>query len=435
MRAKAEEILNDILLTSDEKNLDVNLIYSKLEELKKLPKFDENEEIMGDRGLTELINGYISGDNAAKLNLANYIVSNIKVQEKASYSSMASYSDIPASDYKIEAQELGRSLAKDEVIQKFRLSFDDNTWNRVSSFSNFEVRYVLGYLNNVMIPLNAVWIFSDQSQGIWIFAKLNGLSTLTLNIRNQIVNVRSLWEVITDTMLSEGTDMDTHDLEDILQRYGMTYTSTSHCENLLPPPKFIKSIEEIAMDLFKENLKHPIVSALGPELVIAEDRSVTDDSGKIIAFGSKHCLLVKIFKNYDNVRDQLIEEWKQSSEGNFPDERSTSDYMIVRGNYEVPPFELSSYSEEKSAFCNKLIFVSEAGISVGVDLRGDSVTEIKFTDLNDNSERKLTYKSEMLSDEDVYNVCKLLVGCSKPSETLDEIAVKCMAELSKHGTF
>lgn len=429
MRNKIEEILNGILLDSDESNLDVNLIYSRLEEIKKLPKLDPNEVVMGDPTLTELIIGYTNGDNTAKLKLADYVISNIKAQEKGMYS------EIPASDYKIEAQELGRSLANDELISKFRLSFDDQTWNRVASFSDYEVRYILGYLNNVQIPYNAIWLFSNQNKDIWVFARLGGAAILTLNVKNQIINVSSLWKVLTEMMMSRGTDVDIRDLELILQKYGMTYNVESKCEDLLPPPKFVKSVNDIVKDQFNVELRHPIVFALAPEVIAVEDHEFGSDVGKLIFFGSKHCLLVDIFRNYDSNRDALVEEFSQSNEGNFPDERSSEDYKMVAGNYEVPPFELSSYSVEKSNFCKKLSYESEGGIKVTVELRGEYITPIRFEDLNTNRTVDLKYSSELLSDEDIYNVCKLLVGVSKPSDDLDTVVMDCMGELSKQGSF
>lgn len=431
MRDKIEEILNDILLTSDENNLDVNLIYSKLEEIKKLPKLDPSENVMGDPKLTELIIEYTNGDNTAKLKLADYIISNIKAQEKGMYS------EINATDYRIEAQELGRSLASDEVQAKIRLSFDDTIWNRISQFAALEVRYILGYLGNVQIPMNAIWIFSDKEEGIWVFAKLNGSETLTLNIRNQIVNVNSLWKVLTEMMITKGVNVDVRDVEEVLASYGMTYNVESHSECLLPPPKFVKSIDDVVKEVFNIELKHPIISTLNSEVVVAEDHEPGSDIGKLIFFGSKHAVLVDIIRNYSYNRDILMEEFSKTVNGDFPDERSSEDYRIVAGNYEVPPFELSSYSSEKSDFCTKMSYESEGGIKVTVDIRNDKVTNIKFIDLNaiPEKETKIEYESELLSDEDVYNVCKLIVGCSKPSDSFDEVVMDCMGELTKHGKF
>lgn len=429
MRNKVEEILNDILLDSEEGKVDVNKIYAKLEQLKKL-EGDPNslELVMGDEELTELIKGYIKDDNTSKLKLADMLISNIKVQDKASYSREF------ASDYKIEAQELGRSLAKDEVQAKIRLSFDDNTWSKLSYYPDYEIRYVLGYLTGREIPLNAVWIFSNDKD-IWIYSKLSGSAILSVNLKHQVENVRTLWKAITDMMIEKGENVENRDLEEILQAYGMNYNVKSSMEDMLPPPKFIKDAESLVLDLFKVELKHPIKSAVSPELILIEDRPDEPiGDGKLIAFGPKNCLYFDIYKNYDANRAAIIEMLKQV-DGEFSDERASEDFKVVKGNYEVPPFELGQYSEELPNFGKKMTFESDSGIVVSVNIRNEEITIITFKDKPESEGKTLKYKSELLSDEDVYNVCKLIVADCKPSEELDSAAMKCMCELNRFGEF
>ena len=429
MRNKVEEILNDILLDSEEGKVDVNNIYAKLEQLKKLEGDPESLElVMGDEELTELIKGYIKDDNTSKLKLADMLISNIKVQDKASYSREF------ASDYKIEAQELGRSLAKDEVQAKIKLSFDDNTWSKLSYYPSYEVRYVLGYLTGREIPLNAVWIFSNNND-IWIYSKLGGSAILSVNLKYQVENVRALWKAITDMMIEKGENVENRDLEEVLQAYGMNYNVRSSMEDMLPPPKFIKSANDLVMDLFKVELKNPVTSALGPELVLIEDRPLDPmEGGKLFAFGPKNCLYFDINKNYDINRSGILEMLKQVN-GDFSDERSSEEFKVVKGNYEVPPFELGQYSEEIPNFGKKMTFESDSGIVVSVNIRNEEITIITFKDKPESEGQTLKYKSELLSDEDVYNVCKLIVADCKPSEELDSAAMKCMCELNRFGEF
>lgn len=431
MRNKVEEILNDILLDSEEGKVDVNKIYAKLEQLKKL-EGDPNslELVMGDEELTELIKGYIKDDNTSKLKLADMLISNIKVQDKALYSREF------ASDYKIEAQELGMSLAKDEVIQKIKLSFDDNTWNKLQYYPNYEIRYVLGYLAGRDIPLNAIWIFSNPNSGdIWLYSKLGGSAILNVNIKYQVENVRTLWKAITDMMIEKGEDVENRDLEEVLQAYGMNYNIKSSMEDMLPPPKFIKDVDQLTMDLYKVKLDKPVISALSHSLVIVEDRpSDVTEGGKLIAFGPKNSLYFEIYKNYEANREIILDMLKQVN-GDFSDERSSEEFKVVKGNYEVPPFELGQYSEELPNFGKKMTFESDSGIVVSVNIRNEEITIITFKDKPESEGKTLKYKSELLSDEDVYNVCKLIVADCKPSEELDSAAMKCMCELNRFGEF
>lgn len=430
MRNKVEEILNDILLESDEGKVDVNKIYTKLEDLKKLEGDVETLDcVMGDPELAELVKGYIKDDNTSKLKLADFLISNIKVQDKASYS--REY----ASDYKIEAQELGKSLANDEVIAKIRLSFDDSTWSKLSSYPSYDVRYVLGYLEGREIPVNAVWIFSNLTD-IWIYSKLGGSAILSVDIKHQVSNVKALWKAITNMMIEKGMDVENRDLEEVLQAYGMNYNTEFTTEDVLPPPKFIKNADELIMKLFKVQLDNPVTSALGSELVIVEDRPMKSlDGGKLIAFGPKHCLYFDIFKNYEDNRSEILEMLRQSG-SDFTDERSTDEYKVVSGNYEVPPFELGQYSKmDRSEFGKKLSFEADCGVSVTVFLRGEEITQIYFEDLNSHEKFNLDYKSELLSDEDVFKICRLIANDCAPSCDAMTVMMTCMSELETKGEF
>jgi len=358
MRAKIEKVINDIFESSDD--IDVEYICSKLDSIKE---FDGtlDEDVMGDPDLTTMIREFLDGKDSAKLEIANYIISNLKLQGMATFSATAPKKEIVA-------EELGISMARDRILELIKIPFDKQTRDQILNLNNHEIRYVLTKVNNRIDDI--VLILSAPGFPIRIYSKLNGVITLLITNRCEVNNSHMIWSEVVKLFDSED-DPTILTLQQMLCDFGFNYELTSELikSNLT---KLDIQFDAVAVvkKLFNIDLNNPKINCYtginNTVTCLVEDRNLQLDSATVIIFSQSEALEFEVPSDYARVRSRILSNLYDFDATKLNSFGLTVPYKVAQ--MEIPPFELDGLTPalegSKESSTSKYRYTTETEIPV-----------------------------------------------------------------------